>query len=44
MSIRFDPNNAVIRLCMNGMRLEDSGNIEDAITMFRKAWQEKIPG
>ncbi len=40
MSIRFDPNNAVVRLCMSGMSLEDSGNIEDAITMFRKAWQE----
>jgi tetratricopeptide (TPR) repeat protein len=40
MSIKFDPNNVVIKLCMSGMRLEDSGNIEDAITMFHKAWQE----
>lgn len=40
MSIKFDPNNVVIKLCMSGMGLEDSGNIEDANTMFRKAWHE----
>ncbi|MBW7571985.1 NAD(+)--rifampin ADP-ribosyltransferase [Caproiciproducens sp. AGMB10547] len=40
MNIKFDPNNAVIRLCMSGMSLEDSGNIEDATTMFYKAWHE----
>ncbi len=40
MNIRFDPNNTVIKLCMNGMNLEGSGNIEDAITIFQKAWQE----
>jgi rifampin ADP-ribosylating transferase len=40
MNIKFDPNNVVIKLCMSGMALEDSGNIEDAITMFHKAWQE----
>jgi hypothetical protein len=39
MKIKFDPNNVVIKLCMSGMSLEDSGNIEDAITMFHKAWQ-----
>jgi tetratricopeptide (TPR) repeat protein len=40
MSIRFDPNNVVIKLCMRGMALEDSGNIEDAAAMFHKAWHE----
>lgn len=40
MDIKFDPNNVVIKLCMNGMRLEDSGDNEDAITMFHKAWHE----
>lgn len=40
MNIKFDPNNAIIRLCMNGMELEDSENSEDAITMFHKAWHE----
>ena len=38
MDIKFDPNNVVIKLCMSGMRLEDSGDIEDTITMFHKAW------
>lgn len=36
----FDPNNPIIKLCMSGMGLEDSGNSEDAITMFQKAWDE----
>lgn len=40
MNIKFDPNNVVIKLCMSGMNLEDSGNIEDATTMFHKAWHE----
>ena len=40
MSIKFDPNNIVIKLCMNGMGLEDSGNIEDAVKVFHKAWNE----
>jgi len=40
MNIKFDSNNVVIKLCMSGMRLEDSGDIEDAITMFHKAWRE----
>ncbi|WP_144511906.1 NAD(+)--rifampin ADP-ribosyltransferase [Bacillus sp. FJAT-22090] len=40
MNIKFDPNNVVIKLCMSGMALEESGNIEGAITMFQKAWYE----
>ena len=40
MIIRFDPNNVVIKLCMGGMSLEGGGNIEDAATMFHKAWHE----
>lgn len=40
MNIKFDPNNAIIKLCMSGMGLEDSGNREEAITMFHKAWNE----
>lgn len=38
--MKFDPNNVVIKLCMSGMSLEDSGNTEDAIKMFHKAWHE----
>lgn len=40
MNIKFDPNNIVIKLCMSGMISEDSGNTEDATTMFQKAWHE----
>src|SRR5689334_9921846 len=40
MNIKFDPNNAVVRLCMSGMNLEDNGNIEEATATFRKAWDE----
>ncbi|WFR55834.1 NAD(+)--rifampin ADP-ribosyltransferase [Anaerocolumna sp. AGMB13025] len=40
MSTKFDPNNNVIKLCVIGMSLEDSGNAEEAGTMFQKAWNE----
>jgi hypothetical protein len=40
MNIKFDPNNVVIKLCLRGMSMEDSGNIEDATTMFHQAWHE----
>lgn len=40
MNIKFDPNNIVIKLCIMGMGLEDSGNVEDASMMFQKAWNE----
>jgi rifampin ADP-ribosylating transferase len=40
MSINFDPNNTVVKLCIIGMNVEDSRNIEDATMMFQKAWHE----
>lgn len=40
MDSKFDPNNVVIKLCMSGMGLEDSGNAEEAVTMFQNAWHE----
>jgi rifampin ADP-ribosylating transferase len=40
VNIKFDPNNIIIKLCMSGMSLEDNGNIEDATTMFQKAWHQ----
>jgi rifampin ADP-ribosylating transferase len=40
MNIKFDPNNIVIKLCVMGMSLEDSGNVEEASAMFHKAWNE----
>ena len=40
MKIKFDPNNIVIKHCISGMNFEESGNVEDAIMMFHKAWEE----
>jgi len=40
MNIKFDQNNVVIKLCMRGMNVEDSGNVEGATTMFHQAWDE----
>ena len=40
MNTKFDPNNGTIQTCLNGMSLEDSGNIEDAKAVFQKAWHE----
>lgn len=40
MNIKFNPNNIVVKLCITGMSLEDGGNLEEAITMFHKAWDE----
>lgn len=40
MNIKFDPNNIVIKLCMSGMSLEENGDIEEASTLFLKAWSE----
>jgi rifampin ADP-ribosylating transferase len=40
MNIKFDPNNAIIKLCMSGMEMEDNGNINDAIATFNIAWNE----
>lgn len=41
MNIKFDQNNVVIKLCMRGMNVEDSGNLEGATTMFYQAWDEE---
>ena len=40
MSIRFDPNNNMIKRCMMGMSLEENGQPEDAAALFRQAWVE----
>lgn len=42
MNVKFDPNNVVIKLCISGMGLGDSGSLEDAASMFHKAWHEKL--
>jgi rifampin ADP-ribosylating transferase len=40
MKIKFDANNNIIKLCIIGMGLEDSGNAEEANNMFLKAWND----
>ena len=35
----MDPNNPVIRLCVDGSRAEFEGRITDAQTLYRQAWE-----
>lgn len=39
MNGKFNPNNGIIKLCMVGMSLADSGKTEEAGLTFDKAWQ-----
>lgn len=36
----FNPNNPIVKLCLQGMDAEAKGNIDDASHIFSKAWQE----
>jgi tetratricopeptide (TPR) repeat protein len=36
----FDPNNKVIQLCMQGMAMEEKGNLEEAGRLFFQAWRD----
>jgi tetratricopeptide (TPR) repeat protein len=38
--MEFNPNNIVIQLCMQGMRMEEMGNAEEAAKLFVRAWNE----
>lgn len=40
MSMRFNPGNPIIKLCMVGMMLEGSGELDGALAQFEKAWNE----
>ncbi len=40
MSMKFDPSNLIVQLCMKGMALEESGNLDDAIEAFLEAWNQ----
>ena len=40
MNNPFDPDNNIIKLCMMGMGMEDSGKPEDAGRLFLKAWKD----
>ena len=36
----FNPNNPVVRLCLQGMSMEDQGKTEEAVQYFTQAWNE----
>ncbi|PRD56661.1 NAD(+)--rifampin ADP-ribosyltransferase [Sphingobacterium gobiense] len=38
--MEFSANNTVVKLCIQGMHLEDTGHVEEALTLFLKAWEE----
>src|SRR5256885_274910 len=38
--MEFNPNNPIIRLCMQGMGLEEKGQPEEAGILFLQAWNE----
>ncbi|MGI6298379.1 MAG: NAD(+)--rifampin ADP-ribosyltransferase [Saccharofermentanales bacterium] len=40
MTIKFDPNNEIIKICMNGLNLEESGKIKEAAAIFHEAWKK----
>lgn len=40
MSFQFGPNNNIIRLCMQGMGMEENGRLEEASLLFQEAWSE----
>lgn len=40
MEFQFDPTNTIIKLCVKGIGMEDSGRPEDAYLLFLKAWCE----
>jgi rifampin ADP-ribosylating transferase len=40
MNIQFDPNNNIVKLCVKGMGMEDSGKPDEAKMLFLKAWNE----
>ncbi|NGM64138.1 hypothetical protein [Sphingobacterium sp. SGR-19] len=38
--MEFSANNPVVKLCIQGMHLEETGNYEDALALFLQAWEE----
>lgn len=35
----MDPNNAIVKLCSEGMKAESEGRIDDARSLFERAWE-----
>lgn len=38
--MEFSPNNNIVKLCLQGMNLEDKGEFEEAGRLFLRAWNE----
>lgn len=38
--MEFNPNNPIVQLCLQGMALEEKGEIEEAGKIFLRAWNE----
>ena len=38
--MEFNPNNSVVKLCLRGMGMEESGKAEEASMLFLQAWNE----
>lgn len=38
--MEFNPNNAIVKLCLQGMAMEEQGKAEEAKTLFLQAWNE----
>lgn len=38
--MEFDPDNKIVKLCIQGMAAEDRGNAEDASGLYLQAWNE----
>ena len=40
MMMEFNPNNKIIKLCVQGMHMEGEGRPEEASRLFLQAWNE----
>jgi rifampin ADP-ribosylating transferase len=38
--MEFNPHNNVIKLCIQGMAMEENGNAVEALKLFLQAWNE----
>jgi tetratricopeptide (TPR) repeat protein len=38
--MEFNPNNNIVRLCLQGLAMEEQGKAEEASTLFLQAWNE----
>src|SRR3954468_17396566 len=38
--MEFNPNNNVVKLCLQGMAFEEKGQPEEALKLFLQAWNE----